>query len=98
MIAYSGMNTSHKSLKLKHVLRNGPAWSASIVQGNEIVAINNIKVIASGLKARIKGFKPGAKIEVTLFNNDKLKSVFLTLGEQQSGKLTLVSVKKPSRR
>ena len=96
-IAFSGMEISGKSLTLQQVLRDGPAWQAGIVLGDEIVAINGLKVTAGGFEARIKDFKPGADIEVTLFSDDKLKSVSLTLGEVQSGKLKLVSVKKPSR-
>ncbi len=91
------MEISGKSLTLQQVLRDGPAWQAGIVLGDEIVAINGLKVTAGGFDARIKDFKPGADIEVTLFSDDKLKSVSLTLGEVQSGKLKLVSVKKPSR-
>jgi predicted metalloprotease with PDZ domain len=94
--AYSGMTINDKSLTLKQVLRDGPAWNAGIVLGDEIVAINGLKVTAGGFEARIKDFKPGAKIEVTMFSDDKLKSVVLTLGEAQSGKLKLVSVKQPS--
>ena len=96
-IAFSGMEISGKSLTLQQVLRDGPAWQAGIVLGDEIVAINGLKVTAGGFEARIKDFKPGADIEVTLFSDDKLKFVSLTLGEVQSGKLKLVSVKKPSR-
>lgn len=96
-IAFSGMTISDKSLTLQQVLRDGPAWQAGIVLGDEIIAINGLKVTAGGFEARIKDFKPGADIEVTLFSDDKLKSVSLTLDEVQSGKLKLVSVKKPSR-
>ncbi|WP_065188026.1 M61 family metallopeptidase [Shewanella woodyi] len=96
-VAYSGMTVEGSSLKLKQVLRDGPAWNAGIVLGDEIVAINGLKVTASGFESRIKDFKPGAEVKVTLFSDDKLKSVVMTLGEKQSGKLTLESVKKPSR-
>ncbi|MEC4726450.1 PDZ domain-containing protein [Shewanella sp. D64] len=94
--AFSGMTTSDESLTLQQVLRGGPAWKAGIVLGDEIVAINGLKVTAGGFEARINDFKPGVEIEVTLFSDDKLKSVSLTLDEVQSGKLKLVSVKKPS--
>ncbi|MBW8185862.1 M61 family metallopeptidase [Shewanella nanhaiensis] len=96
-VAYSGMTVEGSSLKLKQVLRDGPAWNAGIVQGDEIVAINGLKVTGSGFEARIKDFNPGAEVKVTLFSDDKLKSVVMTLGEKQSGKLTLESVNKPSR-
>ncbi|QFU23879.1 PDZ domain-containing protein [Shewanella eurypsychrophilus] len=95
--AYSGVTLSGRSLKLGEVLRNGPAWNAGIVLGDEIVAINGLKVTAKGYEARIKDFTPGTEIVVSLFSDDRLKEVTLKLGEKQSGKLKLLSVKKPSR-
>ncbi len=95
--AYAGMKISHNSLILSEVLRDGPAWNAGIVLGDEIVAINGLKVTAKGFKARLNDFQPGAEIKVSLFSDDRLKEVTLKLGEQQSGKLKLVSVKKPKR-
>lgn len=94
---FAGVELSGNSLVLSEVLRNGPAWKAGIVLGDEIVAINGLKVTAKGFEARIKDFKPHADIMVSLFSDDRLKEVKLKLGEQQSGKLALISVKKPSR-
>ena len=89
--AFAGMTLSsaHGSLVLDQVLRNGPAWQAGIVAGDEVLAINSLKVTAAGFDKRIKDFKTGDSIEVTLFSNDKIKQVKLILGEQQSGKLVL---------
>ncbi|SQH75821.1 conserved protein of unknown function [Shewanella benthica] len=95
--AYAGVKLSDDSLKLAEVLRDGPAWNAGIVLGDEIVAIDGLKVTGKGFASRIKDFKPGAKIVVSLFSDDRLKQVTLKLGEQQSGKLKLQSVDKPSR-
>lgn len=89
--AFAGMKLSstHGSLVLDQVLRNGPAWQAGIVAGDEVLAINGLKVTAAGFDKRIKDFKAGDSVEVTLFSNDKIKQVRMTLGEQQSGKLVL---------
>ncbi|QYJ92784.1 M61 family metallopeptidase [Shewanella spartinae] len=97
-IAYAGMQTREGSLRLSHVKREGPAWRAGIVAGDELVAINGLKVTAEGFGARIKDFSPGDTIKVTLFSNDTLKEVALMLAEQPSEKLKLVSVDKPSRK
>lgn len=89
--AFAGMTLSSKygSLVLDQVLRNGPAWQAGIVAGDEVLAINGLKVTATGFNKRIKDFNAGDSIEVTLFSNDKIKQVTLKLGEQQSGMLML---------
>ncbi|WP_249552828.1 MULTISPECIES: PDZ domain-containing protein [Shewanella] len=88
---FTGMTLSSEygSLVLAQVLRNSPAWQAGIVVGDEIIAINGLKVTAQGFDKRIKDFKVGDKVEITFFNNDKIKQVALTLGEKQSGKLVL---------
>nr|WP_275661463.1 PDZ domain-containing protein [Shewanella sp. Isolate7] len=96
-IAYAGMSTREGSLRLSHVKREGPAWRAGIVAGDELLAIDGLKVTAKGFAARIKDFAPGDTIKVTLFSNDRLKEVALTLTEQPSEKLKLTSVDKPSR-
>ncbi len=95
-IPYTGMKPN-SSLMLTHVQRDSPAWHAGIVVGDQIVAIDGLKVTGKSFDARIKDFKAGGQIEITLFSDDRLKSVHLTLGEQQSGQLMLMSVKKPSR-
>lgn len=95
-IADAGMEIAG-SLRLSHVRREGPAWRAGIVAGDELVAINGLKVTAKGFEARIKDFKPGDIVRVTLFSNDTLKEVSLTLGQQPSEKLKLTSVDKPNR-
>lgn len=94
---FTGVTLTSGSLVLSQVLRNGPAWNAGIVNGDEIVAINGLKVTPSGFESRIKDFNAGDTIKVTLFSNDRLKQLSLKLGEQQSGKLSITSVDKPSR-
>ncbi|MCL1051275.1 PDZ domain-containing protein [Shewanella abyssi] len=94
---FVGATLESKSLVLSRVLRNGPAWNAGIVLGDQIVAINGLKVTAAGFESRIKDFNAGGKINITLFSNDRLKQVELTLGEKKSGKLAIACVDKPNR-
>ncbi|QYJ87195.1 PDZ domain-containing protein [Shewanella mesophila] len=96
-IAFSGMTLADDKSRLNHVLRGGPAWRAGIVAGDELVAINDLKVTAKGFKQRIRDFAAGDTIKVTLFSDQRLKEVELTLAQEQSGKLVLESVVKPSR-
>ncbi|WP_144213779.1 M61 family metallopeptidase [Shewanella donghaensis] len=95
---YSGMKISgsHDDLTISNVNSKGPAWAAGIVSGDEIVAINGLKVTASGFKKRLEDFKPKDTIMVTLFNNDSLKEVKLTLAEQPKGDLAIVGVDAPT--
>lgn len=97
--AYAGMGLTgeHNSLQLAKVLRDGPAWQAGVVAGDELVAINGLKVTAAGFEKRIADFKPGDKVQLTLFSNDSLKQVDLTFGEAPKGKLAIEGVKKASK-
>ncbi len=96
-IAFAGMELASDSLHLTHVMRDGPAWKAGIVANDELVAINDLKVDAKDFAERIKDFKPGDTIKVTLFSNQRLKQVVLTLAEKQSGKLQLKAIERPSK-
>ncbi|MCH1928817.1 PDZ domain-containing protein [Shewanella sp. A25] len=97
--AFTGMTLSseHDSLELSQVLRDGPAWKSGITAGDEIIAINDLRVTAKGFDKRIQDFKAGDTINVTLFSNDKIKQVALTLGSKQSGKLELKGDAKASK-
>ncbi|BAJ01117.1 peptidase M61, glycyl monoaminopeptidase family [Shewanella violacea DSS12] len=95
--AYTGMKLSDDSLILSEVLRDGPAWNAGIVLGDEIVAIDGLKVSSKSFESRIKDFKAGDQVVVSLFSDDRLKQVTLKMGEQQTDKLQVLSVDKPSR-
>ncbi|WP_153914605.1 M61 family metallopeptidase [Shewanella sp. TC10] len=96
---YSGLKLTgaHNDLTLAHVSRNSPAWNAGIVAGDEIVAINGLKVTAAGFKKRLEDFKPGDDISVSLFSNDQLKQVTLTLKEQPKGDLSIKGLKDASK-
>ncbi|WP_394200504.1 M61 family metallopeptidase [Shewanella waksmanii] len=93
----AGFTARSGSLVLEHVALHGPAWKAGIVHGDEIIAINGLRVTAKGLKQRLADFKAGDSIDVLLFSDDKLKRVSLPLGSKPKGDLKLVSVDNPSR-
>ncbi|MBQ4891221.1 M61 family metallopeptidase [Shewanella sp. MMG014] len=95
---YSGLTLTgqHNDLTLAHVTRNSPAWLAGIVAGNEIIAVNGLKVTAAGFKKRLEDFNAGDEIELTIFNNDKLTQVSLTLEEQPKGDLAIEGVSNPT--
>ena len=76
---------SHNDLTIANVRREGPAWQAGVNAGDEIIAVNGLKVTASGWGKRLADFKAGDTIELTLFNNDQLAKRTITLAEQPKG-------------
>lgn len=83
-------------LTLGVVTRGGSAWQAGLSAGDEVVAINGLKVTAEGFIKRLEDFKPGDKVELTVFKQQRLKQVTLTLAEQAKGELKIIAVSKAS--
>ncbi|WP_372941494.1 M61 family metallopeptidase [Shewanella sp.] len=94
----AGMSLSglHNDLILATVAKNGPAWQAGLTAGDELVAVNGLKVTAEGFEKRFDDFSPGDKVNVTVFSNDRLKDVNLLLAEQPEGTLSITAVEQPS--
>ncbi|MCF1426964.1 MAG: PDZ domain-containing protein [Shewanella sp.] len=87
-----GVKLKSGTLTMEHVKRDGPAWQAGLHAGDEIVAINDLKVTPVGFDKRISDFDVGDEISVTLFANDKLKTVKVTLGEAPIGKAQILGI------
>jgi predicted metalloprotease with PDZ domain len=96
---FAGMTLAAEpgSLVLEQVLRDGPAWQAGVVAGDELVAIEGLRVSAGGLGKRLEDFRVGDTVALTLFSNDRLKQVNLVLGEQKRGALKIVPQPKASK-
>lgn len=87
--AFAGMTLTSGSLVLQSVERGGPAWQAGIVAGDQLLAINGLKVSAEGYAKRLADFDAGDELTVTLFHDDKLIERRVTLASEQSGKLQI---------
>ena len=88
----AGMSLSglHDDLVLATVIKDGPAWQAGLTAGDEIVAVNGLKVTAEGLTKRLNDFTVGDTIKLSVFNDDRLKEVNLRLTEKPKGDLTII--------
>nr|WP_241461117.1 PDZ domain-containing protein [Shewanella mangrovi] len=95
--AFLGASLASNSLKFAYVERNSPAWKAGIAAGDELIAINGLKVSHDGFDKRIGDFNAGDDVEVTLFKDDTLQTKRVSLSKAPDGKLQIKSVKKPAR-
>ena len=84
----------YNDLIIASVLKNGPAWNAGVAAGDEIVAVNGLKVTADGLTKRLNDFNVGDTIKLSIFRDERLKEVSLLLTEQPKGDLSIASVDK----
>ena len=59
----------------------GPAERAGIAPDDELVALDGLRISASGAEARARRYKPGDKSEITVFRGDELMTLHLVWEE-----------------
>ncbi|MEM7595426.1 MAG: M61 family metallopeptidase [Cyanobacteria bacterium P01_A01_bin.83] len=92
-VPYLGIKVESENNRevIKFVAAQSPAAVGGIDAGDQLLAIDDIKVDAKSLNERLKDYQAGDKIQVTLFHQDELKtlSVILTEAQSQSYELTI---------
>ncbi len=68
------------STTIKFVEADSPAEQAGLEPGDELLAIDGVKVTAEQLSDRLQGYQPGDAIEMTVFHQDVLYQRSITLG------------------
>ena len=81
---------------IKFVESDSPAQIAGIDAGDELLAIDGIRVTANQLSERLKDYQPEDKIEVTVFHQDELCNYQVILEEPRATKYEVVPVDNPS--
>ncbi|MBK1986510.1 M61 family metallopeptidase [Sphaerospermopsis aphanizomenoides BCCUSP55] len=80
---------------IKFVEMGSPANTAGIDAGDELLAIDGIKVGTSQLSERLKDYQPGETINITVFHHDELRNYSVTLAKQHPIKYELRPVENP---
>lgn len=81
---------------IKFVEADTPAAVAGINAGDELLAIDGVKVQATSLSDRLKDYQPHDTIQVTVFHQDQLCTYDVTLAEPRPSKYEIVPVDNPS--
>lgn len=84
------VNTENGREIIKFVEAGSPAQLAGIDPGDELLAIDGIKVTANGLSDRLKDYQPGDIIQVSIFHHDLLRSVNLILAHPLANKYQIL--------
>ncbi len=91
---YAGIIMSAKAGEnVASVLEGMPAAESGIFPGDEIIAVNGMRAVASDVAVRIRELSPGEDITLTVARHGMLKDIRLRLGERP-GKLKFVQKKK----
>lgn len=95
---YTGITVKSNSSipSVKFVEADSPAQRAGIDPGDELLAINGIRVTTENWGERLQDFQPGDAIAITLFQQDRLCNVHLVLQPPVSDRYTVTRIPNPS--
>ncbi|BAZ44821.1 peptidase M61 domain-containing protein [Chondrocystis sp. NIES-4102] len=90
-IPYMGIRVQSENQELiKFVAVESPAEQAGIEANDELLAIDGIRVNAQSLNERLKDYQVNQTIDVTVFHQDELKTLAVTLGKPQVSRYEVV--------
>ncbi|BAY74908.1 peptidase M61 domain-containing protein [Nostoc linckia NIES-25] len=92
------INTENGREIVKFVEAGSPAQAGGIDAGDELLAIDGIKLTANSLSDRLKDYQPNDKIEVALFHQDELRTYSIKLGSPNPTKYQVKPIDSPDSR
>ena len=69
--------------------RETPAHASGVNPGDEILAIDDFRVLPEDLATRLAAYRPGRKVVLLVSRRDELKRLDVTLGEEPADRWTL---------
>jgi predicted metalloprotease with PDZ domain len=95
---YLGMRTAQEQGRtmVKSVANGSPAELAGLDAGDELVAIDGLRVTGDLLTDRLQQSHPNEVLEFTYFHQDELLQTFVKLAEPEATKFTIVPVPDPT--
>ncbi len=95
-VPFTGLTVKAENGKqlIKFVEINSPAQQAGIDAGDELLAIDGIRVTADQLNERLRDCKPGDTIEVAVFHQDELRTLRVTLDQPRPTRYQVVPVER----
>ena len=96
---YTGLTVKLQNGKqnIQFVEIGSPAQIAGVDAGDELLAIDGIRVSAEQLCDRLKDYKPGDTIQLTVFHQDELRTLPITLAEPKPNSYKIVSLENPDK-
>jgi predicted metalloprotease with PDZ domain len=82
--------TEDDKLIVRRVYAGSPAYEQGLNAGDQIVAMDNMRVTREFFNARLAEKKPGDLINLTIFRFDDLSTLLIKLGERREGTYRIV--------
>jgi predicted metalloprotease with PDZ domain len=77
-------------LTVRRVYAGSPAYEQGLNAGDQIVAMDNMRVTRDFFNARMAEKKPGDLVNLTIFRTDDLSTLLIKLGERREGTYRIV--------
>lgn len=75
---------------------DSPAHRAGLDPGDELLALDGLRVTADDLGVRLRDYAPGATVTLTVFRQDRLQTHTVLLGPPTAGRWAVVPVDAPT--
>ena len=75
---------------VRRVYAGSPAYEQGLNAGDEIVALDNLRVTRDFFNARMMEKKPGELVNLTIFRFDDLSTLLIKLGDRRQGTFRIV--------
>jgi predicted metalloprotease with PDZ domain len=95
---YFGADVAEEDDRLivKRVYAGSPAYEQGLNAGDQIVALDNMRVTRDFFNARMAEKKPGDLVNLTIFRFDNLSSLLIRLGDKRELSYRIVPVAAPT--
>lgn len=95
---FTGLTVAAENGKamVKFVEHGSPAQQAGLDAGDELLALNHLRVTAEQLGDRLKEYRPGSEVLLTFFHQDELYTRSVTLSPPRPSRYQLAPVENPS--
>jgi len=97
-VPHLGVNVKaeHGKEVIQFVEANSPAGIAGVDAGDELLAIDGLRVTADQLSDRLKDYNVGDTVKLSVFHQDELRTLPVTLGTPRPSRYQIVPVENPT--
>jgi predicted metalloprotease with PDZ domain len=90
------VNADNGKTLIQFVEAASPAAVAGVDAGDELLALNGWRVTAEQLSDRLKDYKVGDTIQLSVFHQEELRTLSVTLAAPRPSRYQIIPVEKPS--
>ena len=90
------LRDAHGRWVVDFVRSDGPAYQAGVIAGDELLALDGLRIREPKLDKRLKAYECGDEVALTLFRRDELRTVKVALAGRPKAKWVVKRIDEPS--